>query len=352
MQEADLSRELSERVTEAARRGTPLRLVGGNTKAWYGRPVAAEPLALAGHRGVVDYQPSELVVRLRGGTRLAELEALLAAEGQWLACDPPRFGAETTVAGALAAGLAGPGRPYLGGLRDAVLGVTLINGRGEVVRLGGAVMKNVAGFDGFRPMVGALGSLGVILEVCLKVAPRPASRRALALALPREALAERAEAWWRAGVPVVGAAHDGERLRLCLAGSESAVDEAVATLGGDEEDPAYWSALRDQRLPFFRDPGAPLWRLLLPPGARPALPGEALVEWGGRQWWWRGEAPVEVVFAEAARLGGQASRWRGGDPRAPVFAPLAPPLLALQRRLKAAFDPEGLFNPGIHYPEL
>lgn len=351
MQNQDLSRELSERVAEAYRLSNPLRLVGGNTKAWYGRSVAGELLELAGHFGLVDYQPSELVVRVRGGTRLTEMKALLATEGQWLACDPPLFGAEATVAGALAAGMAGPGRPYLGSMRDAVLGVTLLNGHGEIVRMGGAVMKNVAGFDGFRLMVGALGSLGVILEVCLKVAPRPASWRSLALELPLEALPEFAETGWRRGLPLVGAAHDGKRLHLCLAGSESAVAKGVASVGGEDSDD-YWPALRDQRLPFFSADGAPLWRLLLPLGKTPKLSGERLVDWGGRQWWLRSEAPAEAIFAEAERLGGQASLWRGGDPSSPVFSPLEAPLLGLQRRLKAAFDPRGIFNPGIHYPEL
>ncbi|WP_353653844.1 glycolate oxidase subunit GlcE [Halomonas sp. S3-1-1] len=351
MQNQDLSRELSAQVAEAHRLSDPLRLVGANTKAWYGRSVAGRPLELTGHRGLVDYQPSELVVRVRGGTRLKELQGLLASEGQWLACDPPFASDGATVAGAVAAGMAGPGRPYVGSMRDAVLGITLLNGCGEIVRLGGAVMKNVAGFDGFRLMVGALGSLGVILEVCLKVAPRPEHWRSLALERPLEALPEFAETHWRRGVPIVGASHDGKQLHLRLAGSESAVEKGVASLGGEDSDD-YWPALRDQRLPFFSAHGAPLWRLLLPLGKRPKLSGEYLADWGGRQWWLRSEAPAAVIFAEVERLRGQASRWCGGDTSSPAFSPLDAPLLGLQRRLKAAFDPRGIFNPGIHYPAL
>src|SRR5215831_4513762 len=189
--DADLTEALADQIRRAAETRTPLRIVGGETKRFYGRQVDGEPLSLAGHRGIVGYDPSELVITARAGTPLAEIEARLAGHGQRLGFEPPRFGPASTIGGVVAAGLAGPRRPFGGAVRDSLLGATILDGRGRLLRFGGQVFKNVAGFDAFRLQAGALGSLGVILEVSLRVAPAP--RRELALSF--DMASDAARAW-------------------------------------------------------------------------------------------------------------------------------------------------------------
>lgn len=351
----DRTADLQSQLREALADGEPLAIRGGGTKAFYGREITGRALEMSGHTGVVSYDPTELVVTVRAGTRLAALQDLLAGHGQLLAFEPPHFGDGATVGGMVAAGLAGPRRPWGGGVRDAVLGARVLDGTGEVLRFGGEVMKNVAGYDLSRLQAGSLGILGVLLDVSLKVLPRPQVETTRILDIgAQEALAWLAE-WGRRPLPLTGAAHTRDGLRLRLAGSESAVAEAAERIGGEEdrEGPAFWTDLREHRLPFFRA-GAPLWRLSVPPAAPldDGLDGEGLLDWGGTQRWLRANLPAERVRAAAAGAGGHASAFRGGDRSGEVFAPLPPPLLAVHRKLKAALDPHGLFNPGRMYAEL
>lgn len=347
----DHSAALRDAVLAAAAGGGKLAIRAGGSKAFYGRPVVGEALDVTPHRGIVDYAPSELVLTARCGTPLAEVEALLAAHGQLLPCEPPHFGAATW-GGMVAAGLSGPRRPWAGAVRDAVLGVTLLNGRGEILRFGGRVMKNVAGYDVSRLMAGALGSLGVVLEVSLKVLPRPAGELTLVQeADPAEAQA-RLLRWGSKPLPVSASLHHAGRLYLRLCGGEQALAAARAVIGGEPGDPGIWTAVREQRLPWFAG-DAPLWRLALPAAApMDAFPGEQVVEWGGALRWWRGDESPARLRARAANLGGHATLFRGRAATSEVFQPLPGPLLALHRRLKAAFDPHALFNPGVLYPDL
>jgi glycolate oxidase FAD binding subunit len=344
--------EIAERIKRAASTGTPLRIVGGDTKAFYGRRAEGEALSLAGHRGILDYDPSELVVVARAGTPLAEIEAALAANGQRLAFEPPRLGAASTIGGVVAAGLSGPRRPFAGAVRDCVLGATIMDGRGEVLRFGGQVFKNVAGFDAFRLMAGALGSLGVILEVSLRVAPKP--RRESALALEMDSAAART---WLAQLmarpnPLSGAFHDGARLHLRLSGGEAGVAGALAELDGEAEALEFWDAVRDFRHPALGG-DAPLWRLSLPQTAPfPAIADVLAWDWAGGLVWMRTDGAPGKVWGAAAAFGGHATLWRGASPGDEVFQPLAPAILALHQRLKAAFDPGGVLNPGRMYGAL
>lgn len=354
----DREPELVAAVTEAAAAGTPLAIQGGGTRAACGRPATGEPLAVAGHSGIVSYEPSELVVTVRGGTPLAELEATLAAEGQMLGFEPPRFGVASTIGGAVASGLAGPRRPWSGGVRDALLGVRLLDGSGQVLHFGGQVMKNVAGYDIARLQAGAMGILGVLLEVSLKVLPRPPAEATRVLALDAEAARTRMVEWGRTPLPLAGAAWADGRLHLRLAGNESAVAEAGERIGGEEEAVEdFWVALRDREHPFFAGPfsdgEASLWRLAVPPAA-PALdlPGEWLLDWGGAQRWLAGDVPAARVRAVVGEAGGHAIQLRGAGPEGDVLTPPTAPALAIQRRLKAAFDPHGILNPGRLYRGL
>lgn len=342
---------VAEQVRAAAAEGRALRIVGGDTKAFLGRRTGGERLTLQQHAGVVDYDPAELVVTARAGTSILALQALLAEHGQRLAFEPPVFGRESTVGGVVAAGLSGPARPFAGAVRDAVLGVTVVDGRGRTLRFGGVVFKNVAGFDGFRLMAGAYGRLGVILDVSLRVAPAPRREAAVALELPREPAAALVRGLMRRAMPLSGACHDGVRLHLRLSGGDQAVAAAKREIGGEGEDLAFWSDLRDLRLSWFAGDEA-LWRLGLPEGAPdPALPGRWLWDWAGAQRWLATEAPASEVMAAAASVGGHASRFRGATD-GEAFSPLAPPVLALHKRLAAAFDPAGVLNPGRMYAEL
>ncbi|HNF89366.1 MAG TPA: glycolate oxidase subunit GlcE [Thiobacillaceae bacterium] len=344
--------ELIERVKEAAADKIPLCIRGGGSKAFYGRRCEGQPLDVAGHRGIVSYEPSELVVTARAGTPLAAIEAALAENGQLMPFEPPHFGPGATLGGLVAAGLSGPRRPWGGSVRDAVLGVKLLNGKGEALRLGGQVMKNVAGYDLSRLMAGALGTLGVLLEISIKVLPRPAEERTRAFELDAGAAAARQIEWGRLPLSLSGTLYDGERLYVRLCGSAQGVAAGLEVLGGEEVTDGPWRAAREQTLPFFQGDG-PLWRLSLP-AAAPALnlPGASLNEWGGALRWLRTDLPADLVRQRAAALGGHATLFRGHDGRGEVFQPLAPALGVLHRQVKRALDPHGLFNPGRMYEGL
>lgn len=348
----DKQAELLDRVRQAAAAGTPLCIRGGGGKAFYGRRCEGELLDVSAHRGVVSYEPSELVITARASTPLADIEALLAENGQLFPFEPPHFSPHATLGGMVAAGLSGPRRPWGGSVRDAVLGVKIVNGRGEVLRFGGQVMKNVAGYDLSRLMAGALGTLGVLLEVSLKVLPRPAEERTRVFELGAEAAAARQIEWGRLPLSLSGTLYHAGRLHVRLCGSGQGVRAALDRLGGEEIAESPWMAAREQTHPFFRGEG-PLWRISLP-AAAPALnlPGETLTEWGGALRWLRADLPAETLGRRVSALGGHATLFRGHDGRGEVFQPLAPAMLALHQRLKLALDPHGIFNPGRMYAGL
>ncbi|HEY5791180.1 MAG TPA: glycolate oxidase subunit GlcE [Gammaproteobacteria bacterium] len=354
MAERDLSQELTAAVAAAAAARRPLRPVGGDTKAGLGRAVDGEPLELSGHTGIVSYEPTELVLTARAGTPLAVIEAALAERGQMLGCEPPHLGAGATLGGTVACGLSGPRRPWAGALRDFVLGVRVINGRGQLLRFGGEVIKNVAGYDLSRLLTGAQGTLGVLLEVSLRVLPVPQQETTLAFDLDAQAALERLTAWGRQPLPLSAAAHDGERLRVRLSGTAAGVEAAVASLGGEvlTEAGGWWHDLRERRLPLFGAGDGALWRLALPSAAaQPELPGSWLLDWGGAQRFVRTPASAEAVRAAAAAAGGHATCHDGSSADGP-FQPLPPPLLELHRRLKLALDPQRILNPGRLYAGL
>ena len=349
---SDLSEHLAERLRHAANARAPLRIVGGDTKAFYGRKIDGAPLSLAAHRGIIDYDPSELVVVARAGTPLTEIEARLAECGQRLAFEPPRFGAASTIGGVVAAGLSGPRRPFAGAVRDCVLGATILDGRGQVLRFGGQVFKNVAGFDGFRLMAGALGCLGVILEVSLRVTPAPRRETAVALEIPSDVARKWICELMRRPTPLSGAFHDGQRLHLRLAGGEAGVAALADELGGMDESLTFWDDVRDLRHAALAGDG-PLWRLSLPQTAPiPPVGDVAAWDWAGSLVWLRSDRPAAEIWDAVAAVGGHATLWRGAQSGDEVFQPLAPAVLALHRRLKAAFDPTGVLNPGRMYGAL
>lgn len=353
---------LIDKVQTARSLKAPLLIRGGGTKDFYGEALKGTPLETTALTGISDYTPSELVVTVRGGTPLADLEATLAGRGQCLPFEPPRFGSTGTVGGMVAAGLAGPARASVGGIRDYVLGATILNGKAEVLSFGGRVMKNVAGYDVARVYAGSMGVLGVILEVSLKVLPVPPKVKTLRFEMDQAEALKRLRAWGRQPLPISASAWWDGMLILRLAGAQAAVQTAVAALGGEviEQTLAdnFWRGLRDHQDEFFKGAekavaaGATLWRVSVPQKTKPLqLSGEQLIEWGGAQRWVVTSAPANVLREAAAQAGGHATVFRG-DKRAGAMAPLPPVQQRIQRELKDAFDPERLFNPGRLYPDF
>ena len=362
---------LIDAVRLAATRATPLRIRGGGTKDVLGQSLQGEVLDTTALKGIVAYEPSELVVTVRAGTPLAALEVALAQQGQCLPFEPPRFGAGGTVGGMVAAGLSGPARASVGAVRDYVLGLELVNGRGEALTFGGQVMKNVAGYDVSRLMAGAWGTLGVITAVSLKVLPMALAEATLKFECDQAEALRRINHWGGQPLPLNASCWVEDAgigtLYLRLRGAVAAVEAACRTLGGERQDNARvaadWDACRDQRLPWFADRQASecLWRLSVPQTA-PVLPlpsgvGAPLVEWhGGQRWVQAGPEQAGALREVASRVGGHAMLFIAYDDHSAVgidrFEPLKAPLDRIHRRLKAEFDPSGLFNRGRLYAEL
>lgn len=350
---SDIAQQLGEIVTASFAQRSPLRVISGNSKAFLGEPgVAGEPLDVSKHRGIVNYQPGELTVTVRAGTPLAQLQAALAEHNQMLAFEPPHFGASATIGGTIAAGLSGPARAYTGAARDFVLGCRIINGRGQILRFGGEVMKNVAGYDLSRLMAGAFGTLGVLLEVSLKVLPKPAAQTTLVQQCNCAQAITRFNQWAGKPLPITATWWHNGRAFIRLAGDESAVAEACDTLGGDTLDngAALWTSIREHQHEFFCGDTS-LWRLSLAPATPPLqLPGNVAIGWGGAQRWLVTSADEQTIRDAAAATGGHASCWRGAA--SPRFHPLSEALMTLHRNLKQAMDPAGILNPGRLYPTL
>ena len=342
--------ELSERIRQAAVHKRALRIRGGGTKDFYAYKLEGEPFAVSAYRGVVDYEPSELVMTARAGTPLAEIEDALAAAGQMLACEPPHFGPQATLGGCVAAGFSGPRRAYAGSVRDFVLGIRVLNSAGEDLRFGGQVMKNVAGFDLSRLMTGSFGTLGVILEVSLKVLPQPEEESTLRFLMDEAKAIETMNRWATQPLPISATCHAAGALTVRLSGSRLGVAAARNGIGGElvPEGQAFWRAVREQTLDAFR---GPLWRLSIKSTTPPlALPGKQVIEWNGSLRWVAGDAPAQQMFETARRAGGHATRFRVGT-GAPIMH-LEPSVLEVHRRLKAALDPNGIFGPHRLHPDF
>ena len=352
-------------ILAASANGSALRLRGGGSKDWYGQQPAGDILDTRPYAGIVDYEPTELVITARCGTPLAEIEAALAGQNQMLAFEPPHFGATATIGGVVACALSGPRRASAGALRDFVLGAVLMDGKGEVLTFGGQVMKNVAGYDVARLLAGSLGTLGLILQVSLKVLPLPFRETSIRFAMSEIDALARLNEWAGQPLPISASCwHDGV-LTLRLSGAEAAVMAALQRLGGEEvgrgQGAAFWLSVREQTHPFFD--GSPIWRLSLPPACSALiLKGQQLIEWGGAQRWLKVDAEPDVARPDVARpdvartirnsvaaAGGHATLFRSGDKSVGVFHPLAPAVAAIHQRLKLSFDPAGIFNPGRMY---
>ncbi|MDQ6882211.1 MAG: glycolate oxidase subunit GlcE [Pseudomonadota bacterium] len=349
-----------EHIRAAAAGATPLRIRGGGTKDFYGEPPQGEVLDTRSLAGITSYEPSELVVTVGAGTPLSELETLLAAQGQCLPFEPPHFGDAATVGGMVASGLSGPARASAGSVREYVLGLTMVNGRGELLTFGGQVMKNVAGYDVSRLMVGALGTLGLIVEVSLKVLPVAPAEATLKFAMSQPEALRQLNLWGGQPLPLNASCWVEDAgigtLFMRLRGAVAAVEAACRKLGGERQDNAVvaadWTSCREQRLPWFAERGErDLWRLCVPQTAPVLeLPEQPLVEWHGGQRWVRADRrQADRLRQVAAHCGGHATLFIAANPQGAAnsrFTPLDPVLYRIQRELKRQFDPAGIFNRG------
>jgi glycolate oxidase FAD binding subunit len=347
---SDEHKHLAEQIAGACQQGRQLRITGHNSKSFLCHENENEQFSILEHNGIISYEPSELVVTVRAGTGIQELQAILAEQQQTLAFDPPCFDGRGTIGGAIATGLSGPSRPWNGSARDFVLGTRIINGKGEVLTFGGQVMKNVAGYDVSRLMAGAYGTLGLILDISIKVLPLPEQTTTIALEQSAEQSIEHINRLSGQSLPLTGACWMDNTLYIRIAGTEAGIQAACSRIGGEvHEDEQFWNSLRDHQLDFF---DADYWRIALAP-ATPmlAVEGQWLLEWGGAQRWLHSDAPPEDIVQASDQAGGHAQRWRHVDPL--YLRPQLDPLInKYHQRLKDTFDPDRILNRGVMYRDL
>ncbi|MFK5913524.1 MAG: glycolate oxidase subunit GlcE [Woeseiaceae bacterium] len=357
MENRNRTQELQDRVRAASNDKTMLTIVGGNSKPFYGnRPLEkTEILETRIHQGVISYTPSELVITARAGTPLKELQALLAENNQMLPFDPPHFGEHATLGGAIATGLSGSRRPFTGSARDFVLGVKILSGKGEVMSFGGQVMKNVAGYDVSRLMVGALGTLGVLLEMSIKVLPKPQAEVTQCFALSQQDALTKMHALNQTSLPLSGLAYHDEKLYVRLSGAVSAVDSSQKKIEGVElvHTENFWQQLNEQTLPFF-DSEKPLWRVSVPYVSEVAIEENCFIDWAGALYWLHSDKSAEEIQQHAIEQGGSATLFKIKT-EADVnerFPALENKLKQFHINLKMRFDPYGILNYGRLYSHL
>jgi len=353
--------ETAERIRKSAQSGQSLQIEGHGSKRFYGQPAGAgQILSTATYAGVVDYDPTELVMVVKCGTPITEVEAVLGQARQMLAFEPPRFGGRGTVGGMVATGLSGPRRLSAGAVKDFVLGLTVLDAQATPLRYGGTVMKNVAGYDVSRLHTGALGTLGLIVDVSLKVLPQPTAQATLLFEMSAQESIDRVNAWGSQPLPISASSWQNGQLHVRLSGAQAAIEHARKTLGGqvliDAQADQFWRDLRDQTPAFFSvdaaSPDTHLWRLSVPtvtPHLQSLL-GEQWIEWGGGLRWLKSDQAADTIRAAARHAGGHATLYRAAHQAAltshGAFAELSPALMKIHHRLKKELDPQRLFNPG------
>lgn len=349
----DHSNDISASIQDAFQHQQVLKINAGKTKQFYGRSIEAKSLSLAEHTGIIEYEPSELYITARSGTPLLEIEQAVADQNQILPCEPPCFGADATVGGTVACGLAGPRRVSAGNVRDCILGTEIINGKGETLRFGGKVMKNVAGYDVSRLMCGALGTLGVIMSVSLRLLPKPESEQTIVLSVNCDTAIDKLNQWANTPMPISASFYDGSELFIRLSSSESAVEACKKSIGGElaNNHNAFWNSIKEQTHIFFKA-DKPLWRVSVPPNTRLLnILGDHVMEWDGALRWYSSDEDEKTIRAEVGRAGGHATLFKG-DVINQIFHPLPKASFALHKKLKQVFDPANILNSGKMFTEL
>ncbi|MCW9048336.1 MAG: glycolate oxidase subunit GlcE [Gammaproteobacteria bacterium] len=350
----DNSQQIQAHILDAYKIKKALKICGGNSKHFYGHEVDAGSLDVSEHKGIISYEPTELVVTVRAGTLLSELETTLHESNQILPFEPPHFTDKATIGGTIACNLSGPARAYNGAARDFVLGSRIINGKAEDLKFGGQVMKNVAGYDASRLMCGAMGTLGVILDVSLKVLPKPETEITLAHQCDINQAMYNMHQWVKQSLPVTASCYDGSQLFIRLSGSDSSVNSARKIIGGEviENSPLLWQQIKEQTHNFFKTDKA-LWRLSLSSNNPPLdIPGDTLYEWGAALRWLKTDSSSAEIREKLETVGGHAVLFRNNTSDTPAFHPLSDGLLNIHKKLKNAFDPQNILNPGVMYKDI
>lgn len=361
----DISPQLQQQIQAAYEQTSALQIIGGDSKKFYGHTISSQELNVSGHNGVLNYEPTELVITARAGTLLSDIEKLLDDNGQMLPFEPPAYSTAATIGGTIACNLSGPRRAYAGAARDFLLGCKIINGKGEILSFGGEVMKNVAGYDVSRLMAGAMGTLGVLLEVSLKVLPKTESESTQIFSCSYKDASEKVHRLSRTALPVSATCYHDSILRIRLSGTNSAIAAAIKSIGGDTMESAsdYWHSIKEHQHDFF-DTEKPLWRLSLASDIENiSLDGGVnnndssyLYEWGGALRWLKTDLTGDKIQSALQKLDGHATLFRHSKTnteQSPViFQPLSPGLLQIHKKLKLAFDPKNILNPGKQYPDL
>lgn len=351
---ADLSQTLREQVLNAREQQHAVSIQGNNSKHFLGNLCDAQTLDVSAHNGILHYEPTELVLTARAGTLISDITRCLDEHQQMLAFEPPAFADKATLGGTIACNLSGPRRPYAGSARDFVLGCRIINGQGQILKFGGEVMKNVAGYDVSRLMTGSMGTLGILLDISIKVVPKPPMELTIKKEVDNEKALQVMSRWGQRPMPVSAACHDGNHLYFRLSGSESALKSAHNKMGGDRVDNGedFWKRLREHTHAFF-DANKPLWRLSLPANTPLFdLDGKEFIDWGGAQRWLVSSVDADRIRAISSKAGGHASLYRRMDSEVETFHPLSESMLYIHTRIKQAFDPDNIFNPGRIYKTL
>ncbi len=353
----DISQHLQSQILQAYENKTPLKIQAGNSKLFYGRSIEAISLDVSNHQGIINYEPTELVITARAGTRLSEIEAILDQHHQMLPFEPPYFTqpdttSNATIGGTIACNMSGPRRAYTGAARDFVLGCQIINGKAEALIFGGQVMKNVAGYDASRLMCGAMGTLGVILDISIKTLPKPETEITLNHQCDIDKALDKLHLWARQSLPVSGSCFLDNQLTIRISGNDSSVNAAKKTIGGEivTNDNIFWHSIKNQRHDFFKQ-NKPLWRLSLASNTPPLtnLDGETLYEWGGALRWLATNESAEKISETLNQLGGHATLFKNNISETEPFHSLSSGLLTIHKQLKIAFDPDNILNPGRMY---
>ena len=356
--QANLTHDISAKVEEAFQQTKNLAICAGNTKQFYGRVVEAESLCLSAHSGIIEYEPSELYITARSGTPLSEIENTIQAEKQMIPCEPPYFGANATLGGMVACGLSGPRRASAGAIRDCILGTEIINGKGEYLKFGGKVMKNVAGYDVSRLMCGAMGTLGILMSITLRLVPKPETEQTIVFSLTTEDAIHNMNTWANTSMPISANYYDGQDLYLRLSGSSSAVNTCIETIGGENiaDSDVFWSNVKEQQTDFFNT-DYPIWRISVAPNIAPLdISGAYVMEWNGGLRWYASQENANSIREKVEHVGGHATLFRQAPTNdsivETVFHPLPLASLNLHQKLKQVFDPARILNPGKMYAGL
>lgn len=355
---SDQTSTLQHQLLSAYKHNTKCRIESGNTKYFMGNESVGETISTQQHKGIISYDASELVITARSGTSLKEIEETLAEKNQILAFEPAIFNDTSSLGGTIACNLSGPSRPYYGAARDFVLGSKIINGKGEVLQFGGQVMKNVAGYDASRLMAGAYGTLGLILEVSLKVLPRPSNEITIKIEQPIDTAIKTINTLSAQNLPISASCYDNHHLYIRLSSSEKNTQAASTIICKQtacneiDNSQLFWQQLRHQQHEFFNT-DLPIARLSLPATTNNIeLEGEQLFEWGGALRWLKGNTAIDKIRQSVQALNGHATAYKNFDSTAEYFQPLDSGLEVIHQRLKKAFDPAGILNPGRLYKEL